>query len=133
MTAKRNTVKLETEPVYFTIIGISSHENDYRLLWSINEKLNFSFSRGDNLVAGDGNEFSRFFHSDSDQQLVLVSNRCDDGFLLEKYKGLDFVLKFDTVLKNDDINTWIRNLRKSPLVSAAFHIPADDKTIQLLR
>ena len=132
MATKKTVIKLETEPVYFTIIGISSHENDYRLSWSLNEKLGLSFSHGDSLLAGSDKEFSRFFNQYDNQLLVLISNRCDNGFLIDKHKNLDFILKIDAQLTADEIDTWLRDLRKSPLVSAAFHIPVDNKITQLL-
>ena len=130
--AKRNVVKLKVPPVMFTIIGISSHENDYRLSWSINEQLGYTFTQSDNLVTAAGKEFTCFVHEDGNQRLVLVSNRCDNGFLLEKYKNFDFVLKFDSELGEAEISAWLRNLRKVPLVSAAFPIPFNKQVLQLL-
>jgi len=130
--AKRNIIKLNTSPVIFTVIGISSHENDYRLSWNINELLGCTFIQGDSLVTGAGKEFTCFVHEDGNQRLVLVSNRCDNGFLLEKYKNFDFVLKFDSELGEAEISAWLRNLRKVPLVSAAFPIPFNKQVLQLL-
>ena len=132
--AKRNIVKYNiVDKVAFTLIGISSHENDYRLSWSINESIGLAFSQSDCLITASGKEFTCFVHKDDDnKKLVLVSNRCDDGFLLEKHKNLDFILKFETELNEAEITSWIHNLRKTPLVSAAFHIPLNNKLLQLL-
>jgi hypothetical protein len=130
--AKRNVVKLDTVPVTFTVIGVSSHENDYRLSWSINEQLGLAFTQSDSLLTGDGKEFTRFVHEDDNQRLLLVSNRCDNGFLLEKYKNLDFILKFDVELNEAETSAWLRNLRKAPLVSAVVAIPVNKPVLQLL-
>jgi hypothetical protein len=130
--AKRNIVRLDTGPVVFTIIGISSHENDYRLSWSINEQMGLAFAQGDCLVTGGGKEFTCFVHKDEDQTLMLVSNRCDNGFLLEKYKNLDFILKFDAELNEAETQAWLRDLRKAPLVSAVFPIPVTKQVLQIL-
>ena len=133
MPTKKNIIKLKTEPViHFTIIGISSHENDYRLLWSINQQFGLSFSQGECFVTDCDKNFARFVHRDEDQKLVLVSNRCDDGFLLEKHKNIDFILKFETQLREEDITKWVHDLRKTSLVSTAFHIPVNNKILQLL-
>ena len=129
---KRNVVKLNTEPEAFTIIGISSHENDYRLSWSVNEHLGLTFVQGDSLVTDDGREFTRFVHEDDDQKLLLVSNRCDDGFLLEKHKNFDFFLKFVPELNEAETSEWLHNLRKTPLVSAVFTIPVGKQALQRL-
>jgi hypothetical protein len=130
--AKRNVVRLDTGPVVFTVIGISSHENDYRLSWSINEQLGLTFAQGDSLVSGAGKEFTCFVHEDDDQTLVLVSNRCDNGFLLEKYRNFDFILKFDTELNETETQAWLRDLKKVPLVSALFPIQITRQIVQIL-
>ena len=133
MTPKKNVIKLKTDPViHFTIIGISSHENDYRLLWSINQQTGLSFSQSECFVTECDKRFARFVHKDEDKRLDLVSNRCENGFLLEKHKNLDFILKFDTKLDDEDTAKWVQDLRKTTLVSTAFHIPTDNKILQLL-
>ena len=130
--AKRNIIRLDTEVVVFTLIGISSHENDYRLSWSINEQLGLAFAQSESLAIDDKKEFSRFVHEDDEKRLWLVSNRCDNGFLLEKYKNFDFILKFDSELNEEETSVWLRNLKKAPLVSAVFHIPVNKQALQLL-
>jgi len=131
--AKRNVVKLDVGVVTFSIIGISSHENDYRLSWSINEQLGLAFTRSDNVVTSAGKEFSCYIHEGDNQMLLLISNRCDNGFLLEKYKNIDFILKFDTELNDTATAAWISDLKKAPLISAAFPIPVNRQVLQLLR
>ena len=129
--AKR--VRIDIVPVMaFSVMGISSHENDYRLSWSINEQLGLSFVQSDSLITDAGKEFACFVHEDDEQRFLLVSNRCDNGFLLEKYKNFDFILKFDAELNETGISEWLRNLRKVPLVSAVFPIPVNKTVMQLL-
>jgi len=130
---KRNIINLDSLSVVFTIMGISSHENDYRLSWSVNEQLGLTFVKNENLVAGDGREFSCFVHEDENQSLLLISNRCDNGFLLEKHKNIDFILKFNTELNDTEISAWLGNLKKVPLISTVFCIPVNKKMLWLLR
>ena len=130
--AKQNVVKLDAGPVVvFTVIGISSHENDYRLSWSINEQLGISFVQSDSLMI-DGKEFTCFVFEDDDQKIMLISNRCDNGFLLEKYKNFDFILKFSAELNEAEAYAWLRDLRRVPLVSAVFPIPVNKQVLQIL-
>ena len=130
---KRKVIKfVDTSPVVFTIIGISSHENDYRLSWCINEQLGLAFAQGESITAGAGNEFTCFVHEDDQQRLLLISNRCENGFLLQKYKNFDFILKINAELNETEISEWIRKLRKAPLVSAAFPIPVNRQILQIL-
>ena len=130
--AKRNVVKLDVGSATFTIIGISSHENDYRLSWSINEQLGLAFVHGNNIVTSAGKEFSCFVHEGDEQTLLLISNRCDNGFLLEKHKNIDFILKFNTELNDTETSAWLSDLKKVPLVSAVFPIPVNKQVLQLL-
>ena len=134
MVAKRNIVKFKDTDASatFTIIGISSHENDYRISWCINEELGFAFAKTDNLETGDGNEFTCFVHEDDEQKIVIISNRCDNGFLFEKHKSLDFIMKFDKELNEMEITEWLRKLRKVTLISTAFTIPVNKQMLQLL-
>jgi len=133
MKTKRNIYKLKTDSqTVFTIIGISSHENDYRLSWNINEHTGLSFSQNDSLVTDSGKEFTRFVHEDEEQKMTLLSNRCDNGFLLEKHKNIDFILKFDMHLSEGKISEWLCNLKKVPLISTAYHISVDKKALQFL-
>ena len=130
---KRKVLKfVDATPVVFTIIGISSHENDYRLSWSINEQLRLAFAQGNSIITGDGNEFTCFVHEDDRQRLLLISNRCDNGFLLGKHKNFDFLLKINAELSESEMSEWLCNLRKAPLVSAAFPIPVNRQILQLL-
>ena len=132
MPAKRNIVKFDVGLPAFTIIGISSHENDYRLSWSINEQTGLSFVQSESHTAVDGRDFTRFVHDDESRELALISNRCDNGFLLEKYKNFDFILKFDTELTPTELSAWMRDLKRVPLISAIFPIPLNKQLLQIL-
>ena len=123
---------MDVEVVSFTVIGISSHENDYRLSWSINEQLGLALAKADNISIGDDKEFTCFAHEDERQALQLISNRCDNGFLLEKYKNLDFFLKFGFELSETEKTDWFGRLKNVPLISALFHIPVDRKILRVL-
>ena len=135
MGAKGNIITYKDESVSgaFTAIGISSHENDYRLTWNINEELGFSFVIcAENIEIGEGKEFHCFVHEDDSQCLTLISNRCDKGFLVEKHRMLDYILKFDRELTEEETTAWLKKLRKLKLISAAFVLPIDSQIQKLL-
>ena len=135
MTHRRNIIKYKdtADNKMFTVIGISSHEDDFRLSWNINEELGLAFARSDDdIETGDGLKFARFVHQDEEQCLMLISNRCDNGFLIEKFKNMDFILKFDKELNNEETAEWIKKLRNVPLISALFTIQPEKKIMQLL-
>ena len=135
MAAKRQIVKyMDTaDEEMFTLIGISSHENDYRLSWEINDVLGLKFAQdNESIKTDDDNAFTCFVHQDDDQRIMLISNRCDNGFLIGKHKNLDFIMKFDTQLDDDETNEWIKKLRTVTLIYAAFKIPEDRQILNLL-
>ncbi len=129
--AKRNILKLDSSSTVFTVIGISSHENDYRLSWSLNEQLGLELAQTDNLITDNNKEFSCFIHDDG-YTLLLIANRCDNGFLLEKYKNFDYLLKFDFQLSDKELSEWLNRLKEVPLIAAVVAIPLDKQVWQKL-
>ena len=116
----------------FRLIGISSHENDYRLSWGINNQLGIAFTRCDNLIVhnpriGQDQEFSLSQYLDEETyfQYNLISNRCDDGFLLEEMTNIDFVLKVTGEVSGDDLTSLVAKLKQIDMITAAFVIDVD--------
>lgn len=125
-------VKLDIEPEAYSIIGISSHENDYRLSWSINEQMKLSLVQNKSMKAVEGKEFTCFTHEDDNQTIILISNRCENGFLFEKYKNFDFILKLYPELDEAETAEWLSNLKKVPLISAVINISVTKAVKKLL-
>jgi len=127
---KKKIVKLqisETNPL--TLIGISSHENDYRLVWAMNNAFSFKFTRIENLGIFNQKlktelEFSRFIFSDEDKYLTyhLISNRCPDGFLFPEIKNLDYLLQITGEMDSKHLAIILKELKKVSIVSATFII-----------
>jgi len=127
---KKKIVKLQMgETNSFTLIGISSHENDYRLVWAMNNAFSFQFTRIDNLMIFNQKlntdlEFSRFIFTDEDKYLTyhLISNRCPDGFLFPEIKNLDYLLQITGELDSKNLAIIFKELKKVSIVSATFMI-----------
>ncbi len=127
---KKKIVKLqisETNP--YALIGISSHENDYRLVWAMNNAFSYQFTRIENLVIFNQKlnadlEFSRFTFTDEDKYLTyhLISNRCPDGFLFPEIKNLDYLLQIMGELDARHLAAILKELKKVSIVSAVFMI-----------
>jgi len=125
---KKKALKLKIEnKINFKVIGISSHENDYRIVWAINEKLGMQFQKMDNLVVHNTKlkedlEFSRYFFDDEERYLkyYLISNRCADGFLFPEVKNLDFVLQLVGELTGTELKTIEKKIKSVEVVSTAF-------------
>lgn len=123
---KRVKLQVDTE-INFKLIGISSHENDYRLVWAINNLLQMQFARTENLIIHDnrlGTEmgFSRFIYYDEDRFLTykLISNRCPDGFLFQEIRNFDFIMQVTKEMTDTEIKAFIKKLKAVEVISASF-------------
>lgn len=124
---KKKQQKLAYQPEYdFTLIGIASHESDYRLSWALNKKFSLSFIRVESLFINDPKNnamqsFAVYNFEDKTAGLAfnLISNRCDNGFLIEEIKNIDFFLQIYGDLKTSLINKFLTDLRKIDVIITA--------------
>lgn len=111
----------------FFLVAVSSHENDYRVSWSINNSLNLKLTRSDNLKIyndrlKEEQEFSNFSYDDTELYIRynLISNRCSNGFLLHEYKNIDFFLQLTGELAENQINDIVSKLKQIDIITTAF-------------
>lgn len=129
MTKKSHKLLIVEDDFQFFLIGISSHENDYRLSWAINTHLKMALKRTDNLQIHNprikqDQEFSMYQFTDPETLLHyhLIANRCDNGFLLEEMKNIDYVLKITgDAGKNFPVQLACK-LKKIDIITTAFEI-----------
>jgi hypothetical protein len=135
----KKILKLKIDPaVNFKLIGISSHENDYRLVWAINNQLNMKFIRTESLVVTrqqltESLEFSCFKFYDEERYLTysLISNRCPDGFLFREIRNFDFLLRIQGEMGDKDLADFNKKIKTVAVISASFILkPEDLKTIE---
>ncbi len=127
-------LKLDIEPVPDVhIIAISSHVNDYRLCWSLNNTLGIAMERRRRDMEGQGPEqrayFSAFDHTDDAGQanITLVSNHAPEGVLLLDQRQADFFLLIDgeSSMRPEFV---VDQLRQAEFVLAAF--PLDIQSLK---
>lgn len=111
------------------LLGISSHENDYRLSWALNENLGFRLAKTENLKTfnqrlNETQEFSTYRYTEEDRANVyrLISNRCDNGFLLDELKNIDFLMLIEPADASFTITELMAKIRAVPFVSAIFAV-----------
>ncbi len=130
---KRRVHKLIiSDPNPYKLLGISSHENDYRLSWALNSDLGFNFCKTENLTVQPNDEeekleFSVFqsVSQNSQQKMYLISNRCPNGFLIPEMKNIDFFLQVFGEINQEEIDTIVSRLKPIDIVSAVFEIIPD--------
>ena len=129
MSAKKKLHRLNCEYERdYMLIGIASHENDYRLSWALNKNLYFNFTKIDDLIISHPKHnieinYSMYFsNDDSYLNYHLISNKSEQGFLLPKMKNIDFVLKISGDVNTDFINELLIKLKRIDIVITAFFI-----------
>jgi hypothetical protein len=122
--------KLEyTEKFDFLLLGLVSTENDYRLIWTINNALNFAFEKTDNhVVLGKDDkaelEFSYYTFDNEDTFLYyrLLSNRTESGILMEELKNIDYLLIIQGDISESYIKGLISDLKNVEQIQGVFRI-----------
>lgn len=113
----------------FLLIGISSHENDYRVSWAMNNSLGISLRQTEKLDIYNprinlNQVFSLYYYNDRETllQYYLISNRCDNGFLLEEMPNIDYVIKISGEVGKNFSTQLINKLKKITIITTAFMI-----------
>ncbi len=130
----------EKEVINFSLIGIASVENDYRLSWMLNNACGWKLSRQENMVVfhkrlGEKQEFSQFRYHDEESLFLyrLISNRCENGYLLEEMKQIDYLLQVSGGPDKEWIEELNRDLNTLDSIAISFIIdPNSLKSIQRL-
>mgnify|MGYP006293116765 FL=1 len=116
-------------PEAFKVICIASHQNDYRLSWAINDKLNLKLKRTqDHHIeipqSGVDQSFSHY-SSESEEFFAtyhLISNKSEQGYLLKNMQNIDYFLKISGELENISIPELVVKLKEIPIVITAFQM-----------
>jgi hypothetical protein len=119
----------------YKLLGISAHENDYRLCWAANSKLGLRLIRSGNITSGEKEngseklEFSVFQSVDEDKshKMNLISNRCPNGFLVKEMKNIDFFMQIFGDISQPYLDEIASGLKSIDIVSAVFEIMPDSQ------
>lgn len=129
MPTKKKIHKLSYEDKRdYKLIGIASHENDYRLSWALNKNLYLNFTKTDDLIIFqikhkiEINYSMYMSNSDSYLDYYLISNKSEKGFLIPQMQNIDFILKITGDVKVDFLNEILIKLKQIDLVITAFVI-----------
>lgn len=116
------------------IIGLVSHDPDYKLSLQLNRKLDISLKNIDPVTFQDEEgkifQFSKFSCFSVVQDLVfhLVSNRAGKNFLLKKLINIDYLLLIHDRGKNLKQVSIISQIREIESITGVFNI--DFKTLK---
>jgi len=127
---KKRSHKLDLRPDFnFFLTGISSPENDYHLCWAINQQLKLNLQKTGNWSVfhpklNATQEFSMYSYEEDESLLVyyLLSNRCENGFLIEELKNIDYFIQVHGDFPSSDQDRFINDLNKLDAIVASFPI-----------
>lgn len=114
---------LEIEDEYdFEIIGVSSHEKDYRLAWSLNKTLGWRLVRvADVVVEGKRSTTHharfRWTHPVDQTVFTLIDNKTPDGNFMPDLAQFDYLLKIEQPA-DLTMKKLLEGLRKTDFVLA---------------
>jgi len=121
---------LEIEYDYdFVLIGISSHEKDYRICWALNNQLGLNLVKTEALEIKDKKQDDPSFFSlfsfelpDEFMEYFIIANRSEKGLLIPEQKQVDYFFIIRGEIENDKVMEMIRLIKESSLVQTAFRI-----------
>ncbi len=118
--ARKKHILTDKQELDFLLIGISSADNDYHLSWLLNNNCGLQLSRMENLEVfhkrlEEKQVFSQFNFYD-DNGIIhyrLLSNRSENGYLLEEVPNMDYLLQVSGDLDSgfaDRLNKLLNDL-----------------------
>lgn len=115
------------EELDFDVIGITSHQADYKLVWHINNTLNVHLIKSDVPLIVYNEKKDRdlefpYYHFEDELNRVsffLVKNKNDLDYLVSEATSIDYFL-FLTKNHIIDVNDFISQLRKVDAVLGVF-------------
>lgn len=122
----------------YLILGLVSHEPDYKLSLAINKKLSVSLKHSTPVTIDNNieNSFSRFSASETSGAVFsLISNKSENEILIGKLKNIDYLfIAFDPE-KQIKADNLMSTLRTTEFVNGVFLMSSDllkDKNIHYL-
>ncbi len=113
----------------FVLIGISSHEKDYRICWALNNQLGLNLVKTDALEIKDKKQDDPSFFSlfsfelpDEFMDYFIIANRSEKGLLIPEQKQVDYFFIIRGEIENDKVMDMIRRIKESSLVQTAFRV-----------
>jgi len=114
----------------FTLFGIVSHQRDYRLIWSINEKMQLHLVKMEDLKIfqdkkNEYNTFSLYYYDEPNtfKSYFFISNMSEKGPLFAEYRQTNYFLLIKGNVSKTLIDEITNNLFTNEYVLKAHLIP----------
>lgn len=126
--AKKKLILTDAFEVDFTLLGLICQHKDYRLCYSINDKLGVDLQKQDDLELfinkpAERAAFSLYESPMDDERLLQVAqNKNPRGYLLPEQPQLDFLLILRGSYRQDEVMSIKTKLKESPLILGVYDI-----------
>ena len=126
MKKKKHKLSFQLDFNFF-LLGISSSENDYRLSWEMNEKLEISLRKStDHVIKKKEIEqvflVYTFYDEEVYLQYSLIVNKSEKGFLIEELRNIDYFLQIHGDLSDNQKQQIISSVKNIKGVSGIFKL-----------
>ncbi len=111
----------------FFLLGISSSENDYRLSWEMNKILGISLRKGtDHVIKKKEIEQVFFVYTFYDEEVYLqyslITNKSENGFLIEELRNIDYFLQIHGDLTDNQQQQIFSSVKNIKGVTGVFKL-----------
>ncbi|MDR3285981.1 MAG: IPExxxVDY family protein [Prevotellaceae bacterium] len=125
---KSKTLKLEENNYNFVVLAIVSTEDDYYLIWNLNNILSLNLNRTEhpmlkNLIpAGETISYFNYICDKIGIEYSFIRNKYSKFRLIRQLASIDFMLKISGNLTNDQINHIIAAIRSVKGITACINL-----------
>lgn len=125
---------LEVEYDYdFSLIGICSHEKDYRICWALNSQLGIELSKTKDLELTEKKafapaKFSMFIFNDEEKyrEYSILGNKSTNKLLLPEHKQVDYLLIIKSGLDEKEEEELVKKIKELSIVLTAYSIEPEN-------
>ena len=125
---KKHVLHLEIE-IDFAIIGLSSHQKDFKLSWSINKHNEWQLKKEDDVLIETKTSTAKipfalfsYVNEELGCEFLLLENKHLGHQVLPEIKGADYLIILRGAYSNQLIQETLNKLKTNPLVITAFEV-----------
>jgi hypothetical protein len=125
---KKHVLSLEIE-IDFAVIGLSSHQKDFKLSWSINKHLHWQLKKEDDVLVELKSSTAKvpftlfsFVNNELGCEFLMLENKHQGYQLLPEVKGADYLIIVRGAYSKELLTETIEKLKQNSLINTAFEV-----------
>ena len=125
---KKHVLSLEIE-IDFAVIGLSSHQKDFKLSWSINKHLHWQLKKEDDVLVELKSSTAKvpftlfsFVNNELGCEFLMLENKHQGYQLLPEVRGADYLIIVRGAYSKELLTETIEKLKQNSLINTAFEV-----------